>query len=428
MKILFLHGWHSFVGGVKPTYLKDAGHEIINPTLDDDNFDLAVRTAQAEYDQHKPDVVVGSSRGGAVAMNIDSGSTPLVLLCPAWKNWGTAKTLKANFVILHSRQDDVIPFADSEELVTNSGLPSETLIEVGDDHRLADSEPLKAMLLHVKALMQPASFAEKFARAFHVLPLHALKTILATRKLLSKKDLKRGELLMRRNSTCDVDEALGLSHFIHLYLPKTNGFEIELLPILETQLRPSKVPPFPHVVMEVQTTELVDWQCGICNFNAAVSRPAYGHVRGGNHARGMKPKDILKHWHGFRSDNPSEVRMRGGFWHDGIAVPLLLRSQITEAPNSVGRKTKTPELLLVSPFALTQSVQFHVFSQADLDSVNGCSANLPVNYHECEQFAWYSEQDRVDSGIRQTINQYFQNQDEPIPDLNYDRLRPASNQ
>ena len=31
MKILFLHGWHSVPGGVKPTYLKDHGHEVINP-------------------------------------------------------------------------------------------------------------------------------------------------------------------------------------------------------------------------------------------------------------------------------------------------------------------------------------------------------------------------------------------------------------
>lgn len=145
-RILFLHGWQSIVGGVKPTFLKNAGHEVINPALDDDDFDLAVSTAQAEYDQYKPDVIVGSSRGGAVALNIDSGDTPLVLLCPAWRNWGTATAIKSNSVILHSRQDDVIPFADSEELVTNSGLPPETLIEIGSDHRLADPEPLKAML------------------------------------------------------------------------------------------------------------------------------------------------------------------------------------------------------------------------------------------------------------------------------------------
>ena len=67
MKILFLHGWHSVPGGVKPSYLARHGHEVINPALDDDDFDEAVRTAQAEYDRHRPDVIVGSSRGGAVA-------------------------------------------------------------------------------------------------------------------------------------------------------------------------------------------------------------------------------------------------------------------------------------------------------------------------------------------------------------------------
>lgn len=146
MKILFLHGWHSVVGGVKPTHLKNAGHEVVNPALDDDDLDLAIRTAQAEYNHHQPDVVVGSSRGGAVAMNIDSKDTPLILMCPAWKNWGTATTTKSISVILHSRKDDVIPFADSEELVNKSGLLPETLIEVGKDHRLAGPEALKAML------------------------------------------------------------------------------------------------------------------------------------------------------------------------------------------------------------------------------------------------------------------------------------------
>lgn len=146
MKVLFLHGWHSVPGGVKPTYLKEHGHAVLNPALNDDDFDAAVRTAQAEYDLHQPDVIVGSSRGGAVAMNIESKDMPLVLLCPVWKNWGTVTKVKPNSVILHSRQDDVIPFSDSEELVANSGLPPESLIEVGQDHRLADPEPLNAML------------------------------------------------------------------------------------------------------------------------------------------------------------------------------------------------------------------------------------------------------------------------------------------
>lgn len=146
MKILFLHGWHSVPGGVKPTYLQQNGHEVINPALDDDNFDLACRVAQAAFDLHQPQVVVGSSRGGAVAVNLRCDPARLVLLCPAWKRWGTATIVLPGTVILHSRADDVIPFSHSEELVRNSRLPASTLIEVGTDHRLADPEPLAAML------------------------------------------------------------------------------------------------------------------------------------------------------------------------------------------------------------------------------------------------------------------------------------------
>ena len=75
-------------------------------------------------------------------MNINSGSTPLVLLCPAWKRWGTATTVKPGTVILHSQADEVVPFLDSLELVRSSGLPSQAPDRVGTEHRLADSESL----------------------------------------------------------------------------------------------------------------------------------------------------------------------------------------------------------------------------------------------------------------------------------------------
>jgi hypothetical protein len=149
MTILFLHGWHSVPGGVQATYLAQHGHVVIEPVLDDDDFDGALATAQAEFDKHQPKVVVGSSRGGAIAMNMNTGEARLVLLCPAWHRWGTASTatkVKANTVILHSRADDLVPFADSEELVRTSGLPAWTLIEVGNDHRLEDPESMEMML------------------------------------------------------------------------------------------------------------------------------------------------------------------------------------------------------------------------------------------------------------------------------------------
>lgn len=145
MKILFLHGWQSVPGGVKPTHLSTHGHTVINPQLNNDDFEAAVGTAQAAFDENQPDVVVGSSRGGAVAMNLRTGTTPLVLLCPAWKRWGNATRVPSRAIILHSINDEVVPFTDSEELSAASVDPPAHLFEVGNDHRLADPEPLTVM-------------------------------------------------------------------------------------------------------------------------------------------------------------------------------------------------------------------------------------------------------------------------------------------
>jgi hypothetical protein len=121
MNILFLHGWQSIPSQRQadiPGAARPRGHQS---ELPEEDFAEAVRIAQAEYGQHRPDVIVGSSRGGAVAMNLDSGTTPLVLLCPAWKRFGMARKVNLKTTILLSRADDVVPFADSEELVRNSG-------------------------------------------------------------------------------------------------------------------------------------------------------------------------------------------------------------------------------------------------------------------------------------------------------------------
>jgi hypothetical protein len=146
VKILFLHGWQSVPGGVKPSFLQANGHVVLNPALDDENFAAALATAQAVFDAERPDVIVGSSRGGAITMNLDAGGTPMVLLCPAWKRWGTVNRVPPETRVLHSPGDEVIPFADSVELIARSGLPREALLEVGRDHRLADRESLQRML------------------------------------------------------------------------------------------------------------------------------------------------------------------------------------------------------------------------------------------------------------------------------------------
>ncbi len=91
-------------------------------------------------------MVVGSSRGGAVAINMDTGETPLVLIAPAWSSRGTATTVKPATIILHSANDDVVPIEGSRELLRRSGLPEDRLVVVGDNHRMVDEAAFAALL------------------------------------------------------------------------------------------------------------------------------------------------------------------------------------------------------------------------------------------------------------------------------------------
>jgi alpha-beta hydrolase superfamily lysophospholipase len=150
MRVLFLHGYGSKPGGVKPQLLQQHGYDVLNPVLPAEDFVASVAAAQEEFDKHQPEVVIGSSRGGAVAMNINTAAVPLILLAPAWKRWGTAITLKAAVTILHSEHDDVIPIRDSRELLRNSGLSKECLVVVGADHNMVDQAALAALLRAVR--------------------------------------------------------------------------------------------------------------------------------------------------------------------------------------------------------------------------------------------------------------------------------------
>ena len=60
--------------------------------------------------------------------------------------------VKPNAVILHSQQYGAIPYADSEGLIKNSGLPRETLAAIGVDHRLGGPELAEAMLTACKRI------------------------------------------------------------------------------------------------------------------------------------------------------------------------------------------------------------------------------------------------------------------------------------
>ena len=141
--ILFLHGLESRPGGKKPAFLRESGFNVINPHLPAEDFIKSCDIAQELVHTHSPDVVMGSSRGGAVAMAIDVKGAQLVLIAPAWVNFRGPSQISANTVILHSQTDEVVSFANSVNLSMRSGA---TLITCGGDHRMNDSGVLKKLL------------------------------------------------------------------------------------------------------------------------------------------------------------------------------------------------------------------------------------------------------------------------------------------
>lgn len=131
-KVLFLHGMFA-QNSSKPYFIESLGFNVYSPILNDWIFGKSVEIAQESFEQYKPNLIVGSSRGAAVAMNMDTGDIPLILLSPAWSVFGKQSKCKKNSVIIHSENDRLIPVKKSQEL---SKISECELIVVGEDHRL----------------------------------------------------------------------------------------------------------------------------------------------------------------------------------------------------------------------------------------------------------------------------------------------------
>lgn len=133
--ILFLHGWFSS-GESKTNFLRFLGYHVLKPDLNNYLFFVARHQAQKIYDQTQPDLIVGSSRGAAIALNINSKQTPMILLSPPWRHFGKTSIIsKPNTIVIHSLHDTLIPHEDSVILLKNS-VKGVKLLSCGVDHQL----------------------------------------------------------------------------------------------------------------------------------------------------------------------------------------------------------------------------------------------------------------------------------------------------
>jgi pimeloyl-ACP methyl ester carboxylesterase len=163
LRVLFLHGLEGSPTGLKARRLRAMpGVEVVAPTLPTEPV-LAFREAHGPGHpvppevtapslevarrallEGKPDVVVGSSFGGGLALWLAVKAHwegPLVLLAPAGARLfalGHLPPRPGRVVIVHGRGDDVVPMGDSVRLAEASRCDVQLWL-VDDTHALGRS-------------------------------------------------------------------------------------------------------------------------------------------------------------------------------------------------------------------------------------------------------------------------------------------------
>lgn len=140
LRVQFIHGQEGSPQGTKARVLA-AAFETQTPSMDTSDFEACVALHAEKVRRFEPDVVVGSSFGGAVAVALlqrEHWRGPTLLLAQAALRQGLRARLPGGVPVwlVHAPADDVVPVADSRKLA-RSGTPGLVrLIEVEDDHAL----------------------------------------------------------------------------------------------------------------------------------------------------------------------------------------------------------------------------------------------------------------------------------------------------
>lgn len=152
-KVLYLHGLGGKRSGPRTEMLEAMGHEVVYPELPADDYEKAVEVAKEHLDG--VDLIIGSSRGGAVAMGLTTDK-PVLLLAPAWRMMGIEPKLPGpNTYTIHGFEDERVVSTDSEELMAANGAVDK-LVLVSDGHSLRDSVPV---IIFTAAAMLDGSLA-----------------------------------------------------------------------------------------------------------------------------------------------------------------------------------------------------------------------------------------------------------------------------
>ncbi len=143
LRVQFIHGLESSPKSTKATVL--AAHFVARtPAMDTQDFASCVSVQHETIEQFRPDVLVGSSFGGAVAVELLQRNLwrgPTLLLAQAARHLGLEAWLPEDVPIwiVHGLRDDLVDPEDSRALARSGSKEQVRLIEVDDDHPLRES-------------------------------------------------------------------------------------------------------------------------------------------------------------------------------------------------------------------------------------------------------------------------------------------------
>lgn len=142
LRVQFIHGLEGSPNGAKARLF--AQHFTAStPAMNTKDFLSCVAVHEAEIPTFRPHVLIGSSFGGAVAVELlhrGAWAGPTLLLAQAAFRLGTRTTLPQGRVIwiVHGTNDEVVDVEDSRTLARTGTPGLVRLIEVEDDHSLHD--------------------------------------------------------------------------------------------------------------------------------------------------------------------------------------------------------------------------------------------------------------------------------------------------
>lgn len=139
-RVQFIHGLEGSPQGTKARLLAEH-FDCLTPAMDTSDFEDCVKVQAQAIGRFQPDVLVGSSFGGAVAVELIrrglwSGRTLLLAQAALKRNPTVCLPEHVTVWLVHGTQDTIVDPEESRRLARTGSPERVRLIEVDDDHPL----------------------------------------------------------------------------------------------------------------------------------------------------------------------------------------------------------------------------------------------------------------------------------------------------